>query len=189
MNSVPHRRGPAEIYGHGFYDAATKLRRYRNSKAETPHHLFDHEPILAAEDFNRTYFEARTFVAKSGHSDIDRRLSTLRHGGIYDFADHFDCPTVEFGNSLRSRHSGVRSSAGFTARREGSKLLIDGTVRHGLYTTADHGRASRGSAAALARGTVRIRGPYHRRQNVAAESCYQTSGELTVVRVTWGDVY
>ena len=168
---------------HGLFDAAARLSRFRGFRAVAPKCAFDHEQILDAEDFNRTHFEAGTFVAGSGRRDIDCPLLTLGDGRIHDFADFIERPLPDLDQPFR--YIGVRSNGGFTARRTGKKLLIDGTIRHGFYTTR------RNAASMMERAGKAHAFPthYRHRQDVSAESWYVPEGMLTLTQVTWGDLY
>jgi len=74
----------------GFADAARNLRHFRSGQG-TPQNfsdaeMEDHDPVLDAEDTNRTRFESQTFT---GNTDRSEALLDLEDGETITFSDEF----------------------------------------------------------------------------------------------------
>ncbi len=200
----------------GLSDAARNLRRYRSAQGGTLNFTDDqiarHEPILEAEDLNRTRFEAGTFIGKTGDSDLNARLRSPRDGEVFTFNDDFNRglyspeqsrlsqATDAFSNPttyLAFGRGEILSSGDFTARRDGRRLIIRGLVTNGFDPKGkdnvfDFNPGQSGSIPARVlkkRGEARpFRMQFTRRQQVEAEAAYGPDGALTLKKVTWGAV-
>ncbi|MCK8786020.1 hypothetical protein M0638_16710 [Roseomonas sp. NAR14] len=214
----------------GFRTAAENLRRYRSGvggrRDYTSEEIAQFDPLMAQEDRNRSRMERGTFVGRTRANSQVTRLSKLNDGETLAFEDGYDAayPTSnnEAAQSLPGRLERIADTAGsiitnpatylafgqnnvasrgqFSARRDGNRLLIRGTVSHGFGNTErgtdsepfdfHAGQPGGGEAATLERaGEARpFDMAYRRQQDVEAEAEYNPDGTLTLRRATWGPV-
>lgn len=142
----------------GAADAARNLRQFRSGQG-TPEDFSDakmeeHDPVLDAEDTNRTRFESRTFI---GNTKDSSALLDLEDGETITFDDHFKrrifgenfdiLPginqvldvVITTGDAalnpstfLAFGRDEVLSRGDFEATNEGGRITIRGTVSNGF---------------------------------------------------------
>ncbi len=147
----------------GFADAARNLRHFRSGLG-TPQNfsdadMEDHDPVLDAEDTNRTRFESRTFTGQSPRSEA---LLDLEDGESITFEDTFnrrifgenfdifpgindvlDVVTTTGDAALNPStylafgRDKVLSRGGFEAVNEGGRITIRGAVSNGFDTDSN----------------------------------------------------
>lgn len=108
------------------------------TKNFTKEDLLVHEDLRRALDRNRTNFEIKTFIGKTGKDIINQNLLNMKDGDSYEFNDYFE---GEIKNGVVFRdpdlyaglgQTQVSSSGKFKAKRVGNELLINGETTNGL---------------------------------------------------------
>jgi hypothetical protein len=211
-------RGAGRLVGLGdlgFDRASDHLGRYlsgRGGARVLSSKDVESEPALTnAERRNRTLFESRTFRAATDEQKLNELLRALPDGKSVKFTDQFETSAGLLdlarrpGTYFALGRTGVRSDGGFTARRKGDLITIEGEVAHRLDSRpkAENERGLVGdpydfdfpqpgsvTASVLERwGQAR---PFEvtseRRQPVTARVRIGPSGQLTVERVRWGTI-
>ncbi len=200
----------------GLSDAAANLRRYRSAQGGTLNfsdsQIAKHEPILEAEDTNRTRFETATFIAKTEKPGLNARLRSLRDGEVFTFKDDFNRGLYSPEQNRLSQATDIVSNpatylafgrgeilspGNFTARRDGRRLIIRGQVMNG-FDPNDKDNVfdfNPGQPGGISAGILERRREarpfsmqFDRRQQVEAEAVYGPDGALTLKKVTWGAV-
>lgn len=116
-------------------------------------------PVRDLEVRNRGHFEAREFRGKTNDGDYNDRIKNLKDGESLTYSRHNDAKSDarnflkqyvgdETDFALAFGRTSMKSTADFTATRNGDKIAIEGTVRHEWKDTYDFHAGQPGAAGA-----------------------------------------
>lgn len=139
---------PKKYRAKGYTRAADNLDHFLNGKKARVTISRDDarkDPFVRnAESENRDRFETSTFLGTSGNGDNNRELRSLQEGETIRLNDHWDVQKGKAGlmfdaafhgkagmdDILADGERNFRSTADFTATRQGNTILIRGSVEH-----------------------------------------------------------